>query len=54
MRGPHYKSTECKCARHSDCDGYVPRKYDEPHDHLCDCNCGHGQPVADKPKRRRR
>jgi hypothetical protein len=23
------------------------------HDHPCDCECGHGRPVSDKPKRRR-
>jgi len=26
MRGPHYKSTECKTTLHNDCDGFVPRE----------------------------
>jgi len=29
----------CKRKRHQDCDGSVPRGYDESHDHPCDCDC---------------
>ena len=32
-------STECKAKRHRDCDGYVPRKEFNEHDHPCDCDC---------------
>lgn len=38
-----YLTAECKVKRHSDCSGYVDRAYDEPHDHLCSCQCS--QPV---------
>ena len=39
MPDPHYFSNECKAKRHTDCDGYVPRGYDEAHDHECECIC---------------
>jgi len=45
MRGePKYISQECKRRDHSACDGYVPRGYDEPHDH--ECSCPHHLPSA--------
>jgi hypothetical protein len=39
MIPPKYTSEECKHRRHSDCDGWVPRGYDEPYDHPCDDLC---------------
>jgi len=34
-------SAECKAGRCKDCDGSIPRAYDEKHDHPCDHEC-HG------------
>jgi hypothetical protein len=39
MRGPHYISQECQEKRREDCNGYVPRGYDEPYDHPCEDEC---------------
>jgi hypothetical protein len=35
------KSAECKRGDHKDCDGYIPREFDEKHDRQCQCEC-HG------------
>jgi len=35
------KSAECKRGDHKDCDGYIPRGFDEKHDRQCQCEC-HG------------
>jgi len=34
----HYISPECKERRHSDCDGWVPRKDFNGHDKACSCH----------------
>jgi hypothetical protein len=35
----HHISSLCKEKRHSDCDGWVPRKEFNGHDHECSCHC---------------
>lgn len=33
------RSQECKEERHDECDGTIPRAFDEPHDLTCACQC---------------
>lgn len=41
-------SQECEATLHDLCDGYVPRGYDEKHDHPCSCIC-HSEYALHKP-----
>lgn len=39
---PSMKSTRCEACRaglHEDCDGTIPRSFDETHDRSCECSC---------------